>query len=105
MNLGQLAGALMGTYSGAVYRGLASIITSILCCSKLCEPWTAGGGPIGQLQRCCARTPPLLLHLFYDAASCVNLGQLAGALKGGCSGAVHGPRLYYYIYSTLQLGV
>jgi hypothetical protein len=48
---------------------------------------------------------PLLLHLFYDAASCVKLGQLAGALMGGYSNAVQGPRLYYYIYSMLQLAV
>jgi hypothetical protein len=44
---------------------------------------------------------PLLLHLFYDAANCVNLGQLAGALMGGYSSTVQctqGPRLYYYIY-------
>ncbi len=31
----------------------------------------------------------------------MNLGQLAGALMGGYSGAVHGPRLYYYIYSIV----
>ncbi len=48
---------------------------------------------------------PLLLHLFYDAASCVNLGQLAGALMGSYSGAVQGPPLYYYIYSMMQLAV
>ncbi len=48
---------------------------------------------------------PLLLYLFYDAASCVNLGQLAGALMGGYSGAVQGPRLYYYIHSMMQLAV
>ncbi len=30
VKLGQLVGALMGGYSGAVHRGLASIITSIL---------------------------------------------------------------------------
>jgi hypothetical protein len=46
---------------------------------------------------------PILLHLFYDAASSVNLGQLAGALMGGYSGAIQGTRHYYYIYSMMQL--
>jgi hypothetical protein len=35
----------------------------------------------------------------------MNLGQLAGALMGGYSGAVHEPRLFYYIYSMMQLAV
>ncbi len=71
----------------------------------MCEPWTAGRGPDGRLQRRCTGASPLLLHPFYDAASCVNLGQLAGALMGGYSDAVQGPHLYYYIYSMMQLAV
>ncbi len=34
----------------------------------------------------------------------MNLGQLAGALMGGYSGAVHGPRLSVLATSLAQIG-
>jgi hypothetical protein len=52
---------------------------------------------------------PIFLHLIYDAASCVNLSQLVGALTSGYSSVCTGSsplllHLFYDAASCVNLG-